>query len=73
MNPTANFQPQSHAYAASDTSIDADVVKILNLKIAARTNLNFQSIRPRKTNGAASFRRSGKRGSCLTGPQSVGS
>jgi hypothetical protein len=41
--PTANFQPQIQAYAAIETSIEADVAKILNLKTASKTALNLKS------------------------------
>jgi hypothetical protein len=46
-------------------------VKSLNLKIAVTANFSFQMRTPSAMNGVASFRRIGKRGSCLTGPQSV--
>ncbi len=41
--PTANFQPQIQAYAATETSIVPEVAKILNLKSARRAALNLNS------------------------------
>ena len=66
-NPTANFQPQNSVYAATETSIVAEVVMTLILAIAKKMNLNLRSSAPSTTNGVASLRRRRKRGSCLTG------
>jgi hypothetical protein len=40
-NPRANLQPQISAYAATETSIDADVVNSLSLGRSSRRPLSF--------------------------------
>ncbi len=62
-NPTANLQPQMRLYAAIDTSIVPDVVRILSLPAKSSANLAYFRIRPRPTTNGASSRRSPRCGS----------
>jgi hypothetical protein len=53
-NPTANFQPQIRAYAAIETSIVADVVKILIFGSRNSSALSFAPNLSRISPSAAS-------------------
>ena len=59
--PNANCQPQRSAYAPIEMSIEPATVKSLNLKIAAKMNLSFQSRNPNAAIGAQSLRRMSRR------------